>query len=320
MRVPDELLTVTGRTASGTIDGRRVSVEVENAGRGGWFLVVRSLLDPPLDLGLDIQPRTTASVLEPEPFTGHPDLDAEFTASADEVPRARQLFTVPLCNALAALYRQGFEPRLDDFGCTIISEGGSILPDIVWRDRAISGAIELVSFMDEARAHLAPADRLREHAAALRGLAGRHHLPVAISTAPLRACGMVEGRALEVGAARTGACKYHLYARGDLEGDLAVGLSLRRRKLLDDVRTFLGAQEVLVGDASLLDHAVRTLLLSLDERCGAVAADDRSVTIDPIPLDLQLDELIIIVEVLIEMTGRISHNLVHGGAEAGPYR
>jgi hypothetical protein len=113
---------------------------------------------------------------------------------------------------------------------------------------------------------------------------------------------------------------------------------VRRQGILDGLVTMLGGQDVLVGDApfdkrfliharperadrvaALLDAGTRATLLAIDARAGAVALDDRGVTVDPIDVGHAPEDLAWLLDALVEVTGQISKNLVHGGGE-GPYR
>ncbi|APR83435.1 Hypothetical protein A7982_08784 [Minicystis rosea] len=330
-------LVAQGRSASGAIEGRRVSLGFDTAGRNGENVIVRAYLDPPLDLGLTLRERVVASVLEFDDITGHPDLDGEFVITGDEPDRVRTLLHGPLGDATAALYRASFDLRLDDTGCTVYGLMGFMVPDEAWLDHAIDHALELASLMDAQRAALDPAHALVPHAAALQNLAVLRHL--AFSTAPLIASGLVEGRPLFIGAKRTGRRRHHLLARAAIEGDLGIGLSIRRQSLLDDIRMLVGGVDVSVGDAAfdkrflvqatperaglvglLLDTQVRAALLAVDARCGPVTLDDHGIHVEPIPMDHPVEDLVWLADTLTEVTGRVSRNLVRGGAEAGPYR
>lgn len=330
-------LEVRGRSASGAIDGRRVSLGVDTASRNGESVAVRAYLDPPLDLGLTLRARVVASVLEFDHVTGHPDLDGEFTITGDEPARVRAFLAGPLGDAAAALYRASFDLRIDDTGCTIYVLVGFAVPDDDWFDRAVDSAVKLANLVDAQRVHLDPAEPLKPHAAVLRALADRRAL--SFSTTPLVTSGIVEGRPIFIAAQRTGRRKHHLFARAAIAGDLGIGLSVRRQHLLDDVRTFLGGQDVIVGDAPfdkrfvigakpdrahlvgrLLDAETRAALLAIDARCGPIRLDDHGIRVDPIPLHHPAEDLAWLADTLTEVTGRVSRNLVRGGADAGPYR
>jgi hypothetical protein len=330
-------LTIAADEASGEIAGRRLTLKLTMGDRQGQVITVRADLDPPVDLGLTMRERVTASLLSPQAMTGHTDLDAEFAIAGDEPARLRAFFTGPLCEELAALYRATFDLRLRDDGCSVFSTIGFSIPDVGWLDRAVRGAVKIVDLMDDARANLDAPHRLLAHAEALRDLAAARSLGFAPS--PLRVWGDLEGRALRLGSRRTGKRKYHLFARAELDGDLGIGLSVRRQGLLDDVSVFLGAQDVLVGDAAfdkrflikadparaervagLLDAEVRAALLAMDARCGAVKVSDQAVTVSPIGIGKPPEELRWLVDTLAEVTGQVSRNLIHGGAEVGPYR
>jgi hypothetical protein len=330
-------LTVRGSEAHGTLDGSRVSLSFDLLGGNGATAVAHGWVDPPLDLGLEMHRRVAVGLGQPDPVSGDADLDSEFVIEGDEPARLRDFFDPPLCARLVATHRASMECRLRDAGCAIFGLYGLFDVDVGWAGRALGVAAETARRMREARDHTPPAAPLAGHAAALRACAAARGL--AFMSTPLQAWGEVEGRPVKVGAARTGRGRHHLHARAELEGDLAIGLEVRRQGILDGLRTLLGGQDVLVGDApfdrrflvharperadrvaALLDEATRATLLAVDGRAGAVALDDRGVTVDPIEVGHDPQDLSWLLDALVEVTGQISKNLVHGGDAAGPYR
>jgi hypothetical protein len=330
-------LTVSGSSAAGLVDGRRVELGITLSSNAGASYAVRTHLDPPLDLGLDMRERRLGRFGEAPVVTGHPDLDAEFSVSADEPERVRALFTSDLRGEVAALYRGSLDLRVHDGGCAVYATEGFYVVDDAWLDRAVRGSGRVVALMDEARPQVPPAEPLLGHAAALRALAAARGLR--LSTAPLLAEGVVEGLPITLGAARTGRRKHHLHAEIGLSTDLGLNLAVRRQGLLDEVRTLLGGQDIHVGDAPfdqrflvradperaervalLLDREVRAALLGADARAGEVHLGDRSLRVDPIPADRAPETLSWLLDTLVEAASRIAQNHVRGGAEAGPYR
>jgi hypothetical protein len=338
LRRAEELgLTVSGRAAHGTIDGSRVSLAFELVDHQNWTAVVHGWMDPPLDLGLDIHRRVAVGLTQPEAVSGNPDLDSEFVIEGDEIARVEELLDAPLCARLVATHRASMEFNLRDTGCAIFGLYGIFDVDVRWLDRALDAAVETARLMREARERVPPAARLASHEKALRACAAARGL--ALMGAPLRLWGEVEGRAVEIGATRTGRRRHHLHARAVLDGDLAIGLEVRRQGILDGIVTLLGGQDVLVGDApfdrrfliharpervervaALLDADTRATLLAIDARVGAVAIDDRGVTVDPIDVGHEPEDLAWVLDALVEVTGQISKNLVRGGGAEGPYR
>jgi hypothetical protein len=331
-------LAVRDGAASGTIDGRRVSLGFELTGsREGMTAVVRGWLDPRLDLGLDMHRRAAAPLVEPEPVTGNTDLDGEFSITGDEPARVRELLDPPLCAHLVALHRAAHDLRLRDAGCSFFGLYGLYDADEGWVERAVAAAAATVGLMDEARSRVRPAAPIAPHAAALRAFAGARGLGHADT--PLRVRGSVEGRSIEVGATRTGRGRHHLHARAGFEAELGIGLRIHRQGILDALRTLLGGQDILVGDAAfdarfliradperagrvaaLFDAGARAALLEVDARVGAVAVDERGVSVDPIPVDVDPGDVVRVIDTLTEVTGRVARNMVHGAEAAGPYR
>lgn len=328
-------LTVTRGRAEGLFQGRRVSVEIKYYGQNGEWLFVHGHLDPPLDLGLSTANRKLGRLIEVEGVTGNPEIDAEIDVDGDDHARVRALFRGPLEEVVLRLYRSALELQIHDDGVLITQHTGFEVADATWLSRALQGVAEVMSALEEARRSLPVAAELVQHQAAAAAIARAHGL--AQSTSPLLISGPIDGRPFHLGARRVGARKYRLFARSGLETPLGVGLAVRRQTLLDDVRTLLGGQDIIVGDEAfdrrflirgeradrvpvLLDRRTRGHLLSLDERFGAVAVDDHGITVDPIPLDFQLDEMVILVELVTEAAGYLAENLIHGGSEAGPYR
>ncbi|MFT3773318.1 MAG: hypothetical protein QM820_48685 [Minicystis sp.] len=329
--------TPVENASSGLFEGRRVSFGFSFTSNNAETFTVDAWLDPPLDLGLSMRERILAAVLEHDHVTGHPDLDGEFTITGDDPDRVRAFFAGPLRDDLAALYRASLDLRVHDAGCAIYAQTGFLGPDEAWFVRALRGAAAIAARMDEQRASLEAAHPIQPHAEVLRTLAKQRGL--AFATTPLSTWGEVEGRAIQIGAQRTGRGKYELYARAALDGDLGIDLAIRRQGLLDGVRTLLGGQDVIVGDVPfdkrflvradparteriglLLDAEARAALLAIDGRCGPVSVDDRGVAVGPIPIGHAPEDLVWLADTLTEVTGRVSRNIVHGGAEAGPYR
>lgn len=330
-------LAVSGTSAAGLVEGRRVELAITLSSESGTTYAVRTRLDPPLDLGLDMRERRLARLGEAEVITGHPDLDAEFSIAADEPERVRALFLGDLRAEVAALYRGSLDLRVHDGGCAVYATEGFYIVDDAWLDRAVRGSVRVVGLMEEARSHVGPAHPLLGHAEALRAVAAARGLR--LHTAPLAAEGTVEGLPITVGAARTGRRKHHLMVEIGLPTDLGLNLAVRRQGLLDEVRTLLGGQDLRVGDAPfdqrfliradpdrqarvahLLDREVRAALLAADTRAGALHLTDRALRVAPIPVDRAPDTLGWLIDTLVEAAARIARNHVRGPAEAGPYR
>jgi len=323
-----------GGKAVGTIDGHPVSVELSLLDQQ-TRLFVRCQLDPPLDLGLDMHRAEVVLIGLHSVQTGDPDLDAEFWVSGDDPRRTGALFAPEVCAHLVELHRAPFDFTLHDGGCSFFQPYGMGL-DAAWIVRAAHVAARTATIVDEARRQVPPAEPLGRHAEAFRALAAARGLTLA--TAPLSLSGLVDGRPIEVGSARTGRGRHHLRVRASFAAELGLQLAVRRERLLDGVRKLLGAQDVLVGDEAfdrrfliqaipaqaarvpaLLDAQVRAALLALDDRAGPITVDDAGVGVDPIDSRTDPETVLWAIDALDEARARIEHHLLHG-AEGGPYR
>lgn len=324
----------TGGGASGLVDGRPVSFKIDWTKREGT-LVVHGHLAPRLDLGLEMHRLELTLLGANEVVTGSDDLDTEFSIRGDEPSRSAELFTAALRDHLAALHRAPYDFGVDDGGCAITDRQG-VGSDAAWIVRAARAASRTVSLLDEARAGVRPAAVLAGHAGVLRAVAAARGL--AFASTPLSIAGRIEGCPVAIGSARTWGGRHHLDARAGFETELGVRLTVRRDKLLDDLRTMFGGQDINVGEKEfdrrflvradpaqegrvrmLLDREVCMALLALDERAGAVTIDDRGVVIDPIAAKVAPETLVWALDALHEVRLRIEHNHLHG-SEGGPYR
>jgi hypothetical protein len=327
-------LSARGREAEGVVDGVPISVELSLTDQQ-THIFVRGHLQPPLDLGLGMHRRqvvlTGLSAVE----THDEDLDAEFAVSGDDPARTRVLFTASVCKHLVALNRAPFDFSLHDGGCAFFQPYG-VGANASWIVQATHAAARTVTLLDQTRSILPPAAPLAAHAEALRPLAAARGL--AFATAPLSVSGLLEGRPLSLAAVRAGRRRHHLAARAPFETELGLGLALRRERLVDGIVTFLGGQDVTIGDEAfdrrflvrvrpehaariptLLDAEARAALLSLDERAGNVSIDDAGVTVAPIDPHVPPETVAWALDALDEARARVERNLLHGG-EGGPYR
>src|SRR5689334_23733662 len=85
-------LATNDEGAKGMVDGRPVSLKVtwgqDDEGVWGGVLSIQGLLDPPLDLGLEMHRRQLAFVGVNTVKTGSDDLDTEFSIGGDEPSRS----------------------------------------------------------------------------------------------------------------------------------------------------------------------------------------------------------------------------------------
>ncbi|EYF00556.1 hypothetical protein [Chondromyces apiculatus] len=327
-------LTERSSGAEGVIEGHAIALLYRPLDREVQ-LRIDGALTPPLDLGLHMRRREVILGALGQIPTGSEDLDLEFSRSADDVERARELFTPDLRAHLVALHRAAYDVRLYDEGCAIAERNG-VDVDAPWIVQATHKVVETLKVLDEARVSVPAAAPLRGHAEALASLAATHGL--AFRTAPLGVWGEIEGRTIAVGSARKGNGKHHLTVRAPFETELGLRLALRRENLFDGVRSWLGGQDVKVGDAvfdrrflvradptltsrvpGLFDAHVREVLRALDAQLGPVSIDDRALTIAPVLSSVAPDALLAALVSLDEARVRIERNRLHGSA-GGPYR
>jgi hypothetical protein len=317
---------------TGTLDGRTIFCRTEADSRA-LVVVAGARLAPALDLGLHVQ-RSSIAVVPWHPL-GEDTIDSEFIVGADEHARVVDLFDEAVKRELVALHARSFDVKLTDQGASISRiQDGAI--DAAWIVSALRGAAAMTAHLDEARSKVRPPASLAHLADPLRSFALRQGFSFART--PLAIDATIEGRSLRIASVRAGRKRHHLAARADFEAELGIGLAVRRQGLLDGLRTLLGGQDILVGDAAfdarfliradadkaervaaLLDHEARAALLALDGEVGEVAIDDRGITVDPIPPDRDAEKVIRMIDTLAEVTGRVGRNLLHG-AGGGAYR
>jgi hypothetical protein len=320
--------------ADGVLEDRPVSLRYSMGGRAK-LIVVGARLVPRLDLGLSIR-RSSLAVNALHPI-GDETLDSEFSVSADERARLVELLTPELRARVVALHGRAFDLHLHDGGCRVLRVlDGAV--EGAWLVEALQAAVSVVQLLDEARGsfRLHSAEPLAHLEPALRAFAGAQGL--SFSRSPLVVEGEIEGRRLRLASKRTGRRRHQLSARASFAADLGVGLAVRRQGIIDTLLTHMGRQDIQVGDAafdarflvqageahearvaSLLDHDARAALVALSERVGEVTLDDKGISIEEIPPDREAETMVWALDALVEITGRVSKNLLHGAGE-GPYR
>lgn len=323
-------LEAVGDGAAGVYGGRRIELETSvfynEDSRPVWHHDVRAVLDPPLDLGLEICPASFASVF-PTEIAGDPTLDGELHITADDVARARHVFTAELRDLLLRNVHERRDVALDDRGARSSCREG-VIP-------CVTLLLEAAQALEDARCGLPPPRALVGVVDVLARIASSHGLH--LSLAPPGVLGLVEGRRVAVGSKRTGPSRHSLAARVAFADPLALGLMVRRQTLLDDVAVLFGAQDVRIGaepfdrrflvrarrsDAhrvvALFDADVRPMLLEFDARFGALAIDDDALSIDPLDADADTTALADFVTGLVDAAARIEARARNSGA--GPYR
>ncbi|MFO0555531.1 MAG: hypothetical protein U0271_44550 [Polyangiaceae bacterium] len=334
-----EGLTVRGDSAGGSFDGCAVTVGATHEENSGETVSVRGLLRPALDLGLQLG-KHRGSLFGGVVVTGNTDIDGELTVTSDEPARGRVLFDGGLADALAALYRASFELRLDDASCSIYHYVGFDLPEAGWLRGALEGVSRAVHLMEAARSTLPVAGPLTAYEPVFRRLSTDHEL--ALMTSPLVLWSRTGadsrgelGTSIELAAQRTRTRRFRLHACARLETSLAVGLTLHRRGLADELRSAF-SEDVRLGDrpfdrrfritagrvdrlAAILDAEVRAALQALDEQFGRVTLDDEKLSLEAELADVPPSELPHLLHLVADAARRLARNVVHGGEES-PYR
>ncbi len=272
-----------GTRFAGTLDGKRLEVVLGNQ------VTVRIPIDPPLDLGLSIEPQGVFPT--DAPTTGHDAFDALCSVVADEPARARTLVTRPLAEAFVGLMRRSLAVTLRDDLVTVIGDGEG------WLRMAVPLAVEVVHRIDGGRAKLRVPSVLTGHRGALGRLASDHLLT--IDDTPIRFSGTVGGIRVQASVLRRWHEHFVLEASLSLADSLNLDLHLEPAGLLTPLRALLpGQTDHRVGDPDF-DAAfhVRTsappiLARSLDVEArrvlGACAKAARSVVLDDRGLTLAL--------------------------------
>ncbi|HVY48138.1 MAG TPA: hypothetical protein VHB21_19755, partial [Minicystis sp.] len=341
MRLDDDVLRHVERLgldlarggAKGRIDDRAVRLELSPVSKAvhcrAW-----ALLEPPLDLGLDLHRRALALGYMPGVPTGSADIDAEYWVQGDEPPRLASLFAPELVAALVAADRRGA-------GIVLTDRGVGVAADLVGDarralDRAFDAALHIAARLDAARAAVPCASAVARHAASVERLAEARSL--AFLRAPLSATGALDGRRVELVATRAARWHHHFVVGVRFARALDLDVSLRRQGFLDGLGALVGRDDIAVGDEAfdrrfllrgrrgaeprivgLFDAEARGALLDIDERFGPVFVDDAGLAVRPVPVAVEPDGLAALVDLASDAAGRLERRAAHPEA-GGPYR
>jgi len=270
-----------GTRLAGTLDGKRIEVAL------GAQVTVRVPIDPPLDLGLSIDPQGVfPSHARP---TGHEAFDALCSILADEPTRAGALVTRPVTEAFMELMRRSLVVTLRDDVVTVIGESEG------WLRMAVPLAVEVVHRIDGGRAKLAVPAFLTAHRAALGRLASEHLLT--IDDTPIRFSGTVGAFRVQASVWRQWHERFVLEASLRLADSLNLDLHVEPADLLTPLRALLpGQTDHRVGDpefdaafyvrtsappilARSLDAEARRVLVACARAARSVVLDDRGLTL-----------------------------------------
>ncbi|AKT42047.1 hypothetical protein [Chondromyces crocatus] len=319
-----------GNKASGRIQGRRVSLELDGFDHHAQ-LFVRGWLSPPLDLGLSLLPRATARQQQGRLAFDELGLDRAFLLEGDEPARIRSLLTPPLREQLLALHRASYDLRLDDSGCTL-STRLSVGIGPAWIIEAATATAKTIHLIESARETLEPAAPLALHAPGLRTLAATHHLT--FTTTPLAASRRADGRWTGIRSARTDRGRHHLIVRINLDPRHGLSPAARKEPRLDPLRSLLGGSAPrIVDDAfarrfhltsplqgrSLIascDPFVREALLAVDDRVGTVLLDDHGIHVEQIEPAILPETLTWAFNTLLDVRQRLERKPLHSDVDS----
>lgn len=311
----------------GVVEGQKVRARWSDRGAP-----VEALLDPPLDLGLDVKrmgftPRVS---LHHKLWLDDPNWDMEVDALCDEPRRGATLFASDARRAVLGLNATNVETEVTDEHVRVFVMqvyGESLV-------RALLGVARTAGLIDKARRALPPASALDEHAAHTHLFANKNGL--ATSDTPLGAWGDVRGARLHVSFPRTGARRHDVLAQiTPLDGRLGPGLLVRPETFVDRARTFFGGQDLTTGDpvfdpaflvqaveaertVAALDGDVRALLLDLRRTFEIVTLDDQGLTLRGPAAKIPAAQMASLLEAgcaVVEGVVRAS-----GAVTKGPYR
>lgn len=311
----------------GVLDG--VKVRARWGDRG---YPVEALIDPPLDLGLDVQrvgvvPRVS---VERKIWLYDSNWDMEVDGLCDEPLRANKLLEGDARRAVLGLNATHADIAVNDesVGVFVLQADEESL------ERAFRAVARTAKILDEARRKVPPAKAVAEHAKELSRFADAKGLGT--TDTPLAAWGELGEARLQVAFPRTGFRENAVVAHiGPLEGSLGPGLLVRRETMVDRVRTFLGGQDLKTGDAvfdpaflvqaaeaeralAALDGDARALLLDLRRRFQEVTLDDQGLTLRAAASRVPAGEIGALLEIgcaVVESVARAS-----GAVRKGAYR
>lgn len=270
-----------GTSVRGHLEGRRLFVgTVQEPARGRQ--VHRAVLefDLPLGLGLSLKPRGMASRLRNRTQRqrapgdlGEPELDEALDVHTTDPAASRGLFSDPVRNALAAVWRRWPDVEIDDRGVAVTlrtpPQSEARLRELIDALRALAIAMEEARLSVDGDPSLLAAAAGWAEVSAARGLTFLPQLPALV--------GEHRGRRAQVVAARLGD-RWTAEVRVRAAPHPATGLRLRPH--LGAGPLGAGRQDIVVGDAPFDDAfivigydptSVRSLLAA-DARAALIQA------------------------------------------------
>jgi hypothetical protein len=316
--------SLSARRLAGMLDGKRI--ELSTAGQ----LSIRVALEPPLDLGLSVEPQ---GVLPSRGFlTEHAAFDAIYTALADEPARAQGLLSRRITETLVDLLRTSMLVHVADDVIVVAGEGEA------WLRRAAPLAVEVALRIDDGRARLPAPRALAAHRVALGRFASENWLR--LDDAPIRLSGTPYGVRVTAMVRRISHAHFVLEASLGLGDSLNLDLDLRPATLLTPLRALLpGLADLRIGDAAFdaaydvrtsapdtlarcLDLEGRGVLLACATRTRAVRLHDEGLTF-ALPLRAESpDEPVAILGGALGLLARMSSALRSAppSPSRGPFR
>jgi hypothetical protein len=314
-------------SAAGVLEGQRVSCTWSERGSRveAWF-------DPPLDLGLHVRSLGFVNLpsLGSRVFLGDSNWDEEVVATADDARRAAVLFASDARRAVLGL--NAITSYLEMTDESVVTQVAVLDPEAVIQ--SLTHVARVAARVAAARHAVPVAAPLRAHAEILRGFASDNGL--LLRETPLELRREREGVVLEVGYLRTGRSEFDVEVRATpVDAPEGFGLVVKRESALDRVRTFLGGQDIVVGDPvfdpaylvraedekraiAALDEDVRALLMDLGARFEEVSLEGASLTARTAVSRVRPEDLRMLLEAACTVSDRVSRGA--SGVTRGAYR
>lgn len=327
----------------GQLDGSAVRVfsEVRGSGKNKQtYTVAAGMIVPGFDLGLAIYKHGFFSSVGEwmgmkDIDIGDPGFDQAFVIKGDEPHRVQALLrNDQLRMVLAQVHSSGWVFSVRDEGFRVECRGYT--GDMQWLEWALKTSALVSRLMTETRPTIPCATPLAAHRdiwvqyAQASGLAGMD--------TPLCMYGRHEGASVSVYAVRSGPLQYGVEVLVKFDRPLTYGLHVRPQSGWDAIGSFLGGQDLTLGDPAfdpqfvvkasdptalpaILDGEVRSRMLDLQARVGVVQLRDDGVTLRAPRFSDDPAGVPWLVAQARQLSDRIADNASKVGVTAaGPYR
>lgn len=318
-----------GARVGGAVDGRHVVCSMTDSA-----VRIEALLEPALDLGLDISTSHIAlAPIRPRALLlDDPAWDQELSASADEPARGALLFGDELRGAVLGLNATTMGVTLNDERVAALTPYMDVGPAI----DALPRVARVAALVDAARASVRPAEPLVPYAEILRAFGAGPERRLAVEGTPLRASGELLDASIAVSCPRTGRGSFDVQVQAAaLEAAADIGLLVRRESMIDRARTLLGGQDLRTGDPAFdpaflvqaadperalaaLDGDVRALLLDLRGRFDEVTLAGATLDLRGPVKRLRPEDTPAALELAATVVARVAR--ASGAVLRGPYR